>query len=136
MYSTILVPIDLADLDKGKATLDIAKKLGSAGCRIRLLNVVEDIPSYAAAELPSGLVEKSIDNARQALDDVASASPEPVEVDVRAGHAKTAILAAAEDCGADLIIIGSHRPGLQDYLLGSTAGRVVRHSTCSVLVVR
>ncbi len=136
MYSTILVPIDLADIDKGKATLDLAKKFGSAGCRIMLLNVVEDIPSYAAAELPSGLVEKSMENARQTLDDIASASPDSVEVDVRAGHAKTAILAAAEDCGADLIIIGSHRPGLQDYLLGSTAGRVVRHSTCSVLVVR
>ncbi|NNF78256.1 MAG: universal stress protein [Rhizobiales bacterium] len=136
MYNTILVPVDLADLDKGKATLDIAKKLGNEGCKIRLLNVVEDIPSYVAAELPAGLVEKSIENAKQTLDDVAAASTGKVEVDVRAGHAKTVILTAAEECGADLIIIGSHRPGLQDYLLGSTAGRVVRHSTCSVLVVR
>lgn len=136
MYKTILVPIDLSDIDKGKATIDLAKKLGGSGCRIKLLNVVEDIPSYAAAELPTGLVEKSKANARQVLDDIASASQGSIEVEVRAGHAKTAILAAAEDCGADLIIIGSHRPGLQDYLLGSTAGRVVRHSTCSVLVVR
>ena len=136
MYNTILVPVDLADLDKGKATLDIAKKLGNEGCKIRLLNVVEDIPSYVAAELPAGLVEKSIENAKQTLDDVAAASTGKVEVDVRAGHAKTVILTAAVECGADLIIIGSHRPGLQDYLLGSTAGRVVRHSTCSVLVVR
>ena len=136
MYKTILVPIDLADLDKGKATLDMAKKLGAGGATIRLLNVVEDMPSYAAAELPTGLVEKSVANARKMLDGVAEAATGPVEVEVRAGHANSAILAAAEDCGADLIIIGSHRPGLQDYLLGSTAGRVVRHSACSVLVVR
>ena len=136
MYKTILVPIDLSDLDKGKATLDIAKRLGDKGCRIVLLNVVEDIPSYVAAELPSGLVEKSKSNAQKELEGVAAAAEGPVEVEVRAGHAKTSILAAAEDAGADLIIIGSHRPGLQDYLLGSTAGRVVRHSTCSVLVVR
>ena len=136
MYKTILVPIDLADLDKGRATLDLAKKLGADGGTIRLLNVVEDIPSYAAAELPTGLVEKSVANARKMLDGVAEAATGPVEVEVRAGHANSAILAAAEDCGADLIIIGSHRPGLQDYLLGSTAGRVVRHSACSVLVVR
>ena len=136
MYKTILVPIDLADLDKGRATLDLAKKLGADGGTIRLLNVVEDIPSYAVAELPTGLVEKSVANARKMLDGVAEAATGPVEVEVRAGHANSAILAAAEDCGADLIIIGSHRPGLQDYLLGSTAGRVVRHSACSVLVVR
>jgi len=36
----------------------------------------------------------------------------------------------------DLIIVGSHKPGLQDYLLGSTAARVVRHAMCSVLVGR
>ena len=35
-----------------------------------------------------------------------------------------------------MIVIASHDPGLADYLLGSTAGRVVRHAHCSVLVVR
>ena len=101
-----------------------------------LLYVVEDIPSYVAAELPTGLVDKSKANAHKELEGVAATVDGPVEVEVRAGHANTSILAAAEDCGADLIIIGSHRPGLQDYLLGSTAGKVVRHSACSVLVVR
>ena len=36
----------------------------------------------------------------------------------------------------DCIVIMSHRPGLQDYFLGSTAGRVVRDATCSVPVIR
>ena len=38
--------------------------------------------------------------------------------------------------GVDLIIVASHRPGLQDYFLGSTAAKVVRHAKCSVLVIR
>jgi len=42
----------------------------------------------------------------------------------------------AKEKDVDLIIIASHRPGLQDYFLGSTAAKVVRHATCSVLVVR
>lgn len=136
MYKTILVPIDLSDVEKGKASLNKAKHMGDDGCRIKLLNVVEDIPSYVAAELPTGLLDRSKKNALETLEGIAADCPFPVEVEVRAGHAKTSILEAAEDSGADLIIIGSHRPGLQDYLLGSTAGRVVRHSTCSVLVVR
>ncbi len=136
MYKNILIPVDLADVDRGKATLDIAKRIGEDDCKITLLNVVEDIPSFVAVELPTGLVEKSMDRAREMLEGVAATAPGAVKVDVRTGHANSAILDAAEDAGADLIIIGSHRPGLQDYLLGSTAGRVVRHSTCSVLVVR
>jgi len=46
------------------------------------------------------------------------------------------IIAAADSCKADLIVIGSHRPALKDYLLGPNAARVVRHARQSVLVVR
>ncbi len=34
------------------------------------------------------------------------------------------------------IIVASHKPNVGDYLLGTTAARVVRHATCSVFVVR
>ncbi len=52
------------------------------------------------------------------------------------GHSGTTILEWAEANGVDCIVVASHRPGLTDYLLGSTAGRVVRHAACSVHVVR
>jgi nucleotide-binding universal stress UspA family protein len=59
-----------------------------------------------------------------------------MEVDIRIGHPSRTILEVAEEKAADLIIIASHQPGLQDYFLGSTAAKVVRHAKCSVLVVR
>ncbi len=34
------------------------------------------------------------------------------------------------------IIVASHKPNVGDYLLGTTAARVVRHAACSVFVVR
>ena len=46
------------------------------------------------------------------------------------------ILAVAEEAEADLIVVGSHRPAMKDYLLGTNAARVVRHARCSVLVAR
>ena len=46
------------------------------------------------------------------------------------------ILAVAEEVGADLIVVGSHRPAMKDYLLGTNASRIVRHANCSVLVAR
>ena len=55
---------------------------------------------------------------------------------LRHGSAGSAILEAAAEHGVDLVIIGSHKPGMADYFLGSTAGRVVRHAQCPVLVMR
>jgi nucleotide-binding universal stress UspA family protein len=46
------------------------------------------------------------------------------------------ILKTAEAIQADLIVMGSHRPELSDYLLGSNTEKVVRHARCSVMVVR
>jgi nucleotide-binding universal stress UspA family protein len=46
------------------------------------------------------------------------------------------ILTHADKIGADLIIVASHKPNVGDYLLGSTAARIVRHASCSTLVVR
>ncbi len=45
------------------------------------------------------------------------------------------IIDTAEEIGADLIAMVSHRPDFQDYLLGPNAARVVRQPTKSVLVV-
>ncbi len=47
------------------------------------------------------------------------------------------ILEAAESCGANLIVLGSHgRIGLTRFLLGSVAEHVARHATCDVLIAR
>lgn len=44
---------------------------------------------------------------------------------------------AAQETGADLVVLGTHgRTGLEHILLGSTAERVVRGASCPVLTVR
>jgi len=136
MYKVIMVPIDLSHAEKGKVMIEVARKLGDKTARIVLINVVVDIPTYLAAELPGGIIGKAKEDAHSDLEDMAKAAGVKADIEVRSGTPATAILATAEEKGADLIIIASHQPGLQDYLLGSTASRVVRHATCSVLVVR
>ncbi len=60
-----------------------------------------------------------------------------VETKVVMGEAVHEICAAANECRADLIVMGSHgRTGLAHVFLGSVAERVVRHATCPVLVAR
>jgi len=136
MYKTILVPIDMSHLAEGKANIDLAAQHAATGASIILLNVVEEIPNWAAVELPAGLLDKSLEASQTELKAIATAAGMKVDVEVRTGHSHNTILEVAEEKNADLIIIASHRPGLQDYFLGSTASKVVRHANCSVLVVR
>jgi universal stress protein F len=136
MHKNILVPIDMAHVAEGERIVDIAREHADKGAKITLLNVVEEIPTWAASAIPEGIIDKSKEESRQQLEALAEASGPGVEARMRSGHAYNTILDEAEKSGADLIIIASHRPGLQDYLLGSTAAKVVRHANCSVLVVR
>lgn len=136
MYKHIIVAVDLSHGEAGKALLEKAAKLVDAGGVLRLLHVLEEVPSYIAAELPRDLNDRREAEARVELALLAGGTSATVESEVRTGAAAGQILQCAEDTGADLIMIASHRPGLSDYFIGSTAARVVRHAQCSVLISR
>lgn len=136
MYSSILIPIDLGHVEKSKQAIDAVTRIAGKNTKVKLVNIVGDVPTFAAAELPGGVIEKAKESAQAALQNLGGVDALKPEFEVRSGTPATAILAAADESGADLIVIGSHQPGMMDYLLGSTAARVVRHASCSVLVVR
>jgi nucleotide-binding universal stress UspA family protein len=53
---------------------------------------------------------------------------------VRVDDVHDGILSAAEQIGADLIVLGPHRRGLRDVFIGTTVERVVRRSRFPLLV--
>lgn len=136
MYKTIVVAVDISHGELGKGLLEKAVQLLDEGGKIRLLHVLEEIPSYIAAEMPRDLTDKRNAEARVELKVLAQAMKVDADIEVRLGAASGQILQCAEDNDADLIMIASHRPGLSDYFIGSTAARVVRHAQCSVLISR
>ena len=110
------------------------------GSNLHVMTVMPDFRSPMVAQFfPDDHEDKLMDNAKDVLHKfVADRVPEEIKVQhiVADGTIYKAIIETADDIGADLIIMGSHRPELQDYLLGPNAARVVRHSQKSVLVVR
>jgi nucleotide-binding universal stress UspA family protein len=60
----------------------------------------------------------------------------PMIIVTHAASIYVEILRVAEEVAADLIVAGSHRPAMRNYLLGTNASRAVRHARCSVLVAR
>jgi len=135
MYKHILVPIAPEHSPLTGDALDVAKTLLDKDGRITALTVIEDIPSYISQYLPPGQMETNRAEAEAALKaDLGGAKG--VHVTAVIGHAAASILDFAETHGVDCIVIASHRPSIQDYFLGSTAARVVRHAKCSVHVLR
>ena len=105
------------------------------GGTITALNVIDQLPSYATEYLPADHAVNQADGIANAVREIVGPT-EDISVAVVHGHSGRTIVEFAEDNGVDLIVIASHRPGLQDYFLGSTAARVVRHAPCAVHVVR
>ena len=134
MYTSVLVPIDPAHLEEGKRVLSLACELGGMDAEITALSVIEPVPGYVAAELPEGLTARNVAATKAALAEIASEAG--VDYEVTIGRASQLILDYAHRHGIELIAIASHRPGLEDFFLGSTAARVVRHAKCAVLVDR
>ena len=135
MYKKILVAIALDHSpDSGKA-LDVARLLAEDDATITALNVMEEIPAYVANEIPEELLANRRQEAEAKLKAELGGVTDVKPV-VIGGHAGRTIVEIAANGEFDCIVISSHRPGLQDYFLGSTAQRVVRHASCAVHVLR
>ena len=135
MYSNILVPISFDSDTKTERAIAIARHLAKPEARITLLHVMEQVPGYAITYLPADYVTQSRAAVEAELHQMALTLPHGRGVVVE-GHSGRTILDYAAEQGSDLIVIASHRPGMSDLLLGSTASMVVRHAACSVHVLR
>jgi len=135
MYKNILVPVALDHEHDTIEAVKIAKRLRAEGGKITMLSVVEPISGYVANYIPEGQIEKNLNEAREDLLKAAGDSGD-IEAVVITGHPGSSIVDHAKENDMDLIVITSHKPGLQDFFLGSTAARVVRYSQCPVHVLR
>ena len=141
MYKNILLAVDLGDEGSWTKALPVAVSLAQAyDATLHLVTVVPDFGmSIVGGYFPKDFEEKAMEAAHQHLHDFAGEHVSK-DVDRRCivahGRPYEEIIRAADDAGCDLIVMASHRPGLEDYLLGPNAARVVRHSGKSVMVVR
>ena len=135
MYHNILVPISFDAERDTSGPLKLAKLLATPDAKVTLLHVVEHIPDYAISYMPAEYLTEARRAIQDELNILAAKLPNAKGVVVE-GHSGRTILDWAETNKPDLIIMASHRPGMQDLLLGSTASQVVRHANCAVHVVR
>jgi nucleotide-binding universal stress UspA family protein len=139
----ILCPIDFSHPAEAAlaAAADAAREKRAS---LTLVHVL-DYEKFALAEGYPGLrpdVTQAVRaSAAAALDNARAFAAErganAVEVRLLEGTPWDAITRLARDEGFSLIVLSTHgRTGLAHALIGSVAERVLRHASCSVLVVR
>jgi nucleotide-binding universal stress UspA family protein len=137
----IVVPIDLDD--PAAQVLDYAVALAAKlDAKLHVLHVVPW--PLLGVEIPIAVTETAMDEImarkQQAFDELVAAHTAKLPLGsamLKAGDARTAILTAAEELRADLIVMGTHgRRGVSRLVLGSVAESVARTARCPVLLVR
>lgn len=140
MFRSILVPIDLAHPSSWEPVLPEAIALARQNAAtLTVTTVVRETSSFFESRYLAFQMEEAVAGARRALAAIVTplaTQDLPIRQAVRLGNIGGEILAEARECGADLIVMASHRPEMKDYLIGPNAAYVARHATCSVLVLR
>lgn len=135
MHRHILIPVALDHEMLVPRKIELARHLLEDGGTITLLTVLENVPGFVAEFIDlkpehhlKAKVQKKLEQTYEGASDIRSV--------VETGKAGVVITQYAKENDVDLIIVGSHRPGLQDYFLGSTAARAARRAPCSVYILR
>ena len=142
-FKTIVVAVDFSETSTD--TIDAALELARGQQdRVHLINVVADVfhspgiteaPSVDWAEVQRNWIER----ARSQLAALAGScklDPQRVVTVVEVGSPAAEIVRYANQHAADAIVLGSHGHGLvRRFVLGSVADRVLRQSSCPVMLV-
>lgn len=143
MTKSVLCAVDISNGAVDQVVVQKAHRLAQVdGAQLDVITVVPDFGlSIVGSFFEKGHHDQAISRSKELLNSlVTDAIGEEANATTRhlvsTGNAYEEILKAAKAGNAELIVIGAHKPDLKDYLLGPNAARVVRHSDCSVFVVR
>lgn len=147
LYQKILVPLDGSEL--AKQALPHAELLAQKnGATLILLQLVPHINELVALTHGMEFGIKALDQRQQGLVDEASVALQHVVDDLKVHHIEAKALVDvgdpalritnyAEVNGVDLIVMSTHgRTGIQRWVMGSVANKVVAVAPCPVLLVR
>lgn len=143
MFKRILVPLDGSTF--AESVLPQAEMLARCGgAEIELLRVTVHPSTFVYVPDPAALAElydsdrsHCEDYLREMSNRVAQRSGLRVVTAVLEGTVADAILDYAEETNADLVVMSTHgRTGMERWLLGSVAERVVRGAKVPVMLIR
>ncbi|WP_207062846.1 universal stress protein [Motiliproteus sp. SC1-56] len=138
MYTQMMIPVDLAHVERLEKALqtgaDLAKLYDLPVCYV---GVTADTPG-AVAHNPNEYAKKlqAFGQAQAEKYGLNKFSTSGYVCNDPAVDLDKTLLKAADEQGADLVVMASHVPGLVEHLFASNAGYFASYAKASVLVVR
>ncbi len=137
MFKHIMVPVDLHLPPEVKKATEVAAHLAKwQGAKVTIVSVTG--PQPGDSQLTTDAIKQELLTCANEI-----AMQSGAQVDTRNIHSVDVAVEidkdlthAAEEMGADLIVVGTHAPRITDYILSSHAGYLAKHASMSVLVVR
>jgi universal stress protein F len=141
MYKKILFPIDLQHTKEARKSLKVAvEEARRSNAKIIVMTVATGFGMpMVASFFDDSTVKKAMKEVARHLNDyVAKNIPDDIKSSsiVVEGNPAELILKQAKKNKVGLIVMSSHNNQIENLLLGSCAAKVVRHSDCSVTVVK
>jgi len=145
MFNAIVVGTDGSDTAT-QAVAQAVELAGAVGARLKLVSAYEPVPAQRLAgerrQTPEDLQwainpREDVEATLSAAAELARKAGVAVDVYPRQGDPADAILDVAEECEADLVVVGNKgMTGAKRFLLGSVPNKVSHHAPCSVLIIR
>jgi nucleotide-binding universal stress UspA family protein len=147
VYTEIVVGTDGSDTAR-VAVREATALASTTGARLHIVHasdrrspgVIAFAASGGVSELAAADKNKAIVAESRRICKEAAAEARDLAIDVKlhavAGEAADALIAVAEDVGADLLVVGNRgMSGARRFVLGSVPNTVSHHCPCSLLIV-
>ena len=140
----ILIALD-ASAHSDRALEFVTRMRWPAGSRVIVLAALQPVANVLVGPQEAGPVPPEvIEQQRRQLEELVSVAEGTLreagfstEGRVLEGDPREALIQAALEERADLMVVGSHgRTGIAKLILGSVSSHIVTHAPCSVLVVK
>lgn len=136
---TMLVPVDFSEATATTVATAVSLAKACAGEIVLVHVITPPVENIQYPVLNDDIWEQAITLARRNLNRIlASIHTEGVGASAKTigGFPVETILAQGRECGADMIVMGSHgHTAIYDLLVGSTSSGVLKGSSCPVLLV-
>ncbi|WP_058911738.1 universal stress protein UspG [Entomohabitans teleogrylli] len=142
MYKTILMPVDVFEMELSDKAVKHAEFLAQQDGVIYLVHVLPKSSKLILHGFAHDIrrfeehLEKETDGKLRQMQKHFSLPEERVIPLIRFGNVRDEINSVAEELDADIIIIGSRNPSITTHLLGSNAASIIRYARTPVFVIR
>ena len=140
MYKTIIMPVDVFEMELSDKAVRHAEFLAQQDGIIHLLHVLPS--SFTMSRFTADLrrfeehLQHEAETRLQTMVGHFSIDPSRIKSHVRFGNVRDMVNELANEIKADVVVIGSRNPSISTHLLGSNASSVIRHAHIPVMVVR